>query len=423
MTAPHGSADARMPHVRGEGSGMPDRSGLTLDRRGLLRGAAAAGTLGLGLAAGLSTTPPAQAAGTPTALDPKDFTLESHGTKTLDLADALLKEAGSADIADVMKAANHDRTEASVISGQVHGFVWDDSEQKEADCFPQGITSTRDAVGTKDNGRYQDHQLLAVSFYDKDPESSRINLVDWDASRPNKYRRVLLVEPTGPVEKPDFEDVTVHVGGIAWYGDLLYVADTGAGMRVFDMTRILKTDTGGDYEKVGRDGDTFQAHHHAFALPQIGFIESKTAKGTDDLLWSTISLDRPKRSIVMTEYRAAKEGESFPAGTTRAVRFPFAKDSTHFAKTTTASEALAVPIHYLNGVASHNGRWWFNSSRYKTLSYWPGSGPLHVHEEWVSYGESLSYWENEDGPDLLWSLQEGVGHRTVFAVEQADFAG
>lgn len=415
MTAAHGPIDA--PHSR-----LDREGGAGLDRRGLLRGAVAAGTLGLGLASGISLSPAAQAASAPKALDPKQFTLTSHDTKTADLADALLKEAGSADIAAVMKAANHDRTEAHVIDGQAHGFVWEDSEQKDETWYPQGITSTRDAVGTKDNGRYQDHQLLAVSFYRKEPAWSRINLVDWDATMPNRYRRILLVEPTGTVDKPSFTDVDIHVGGISWYGDYLYVADTGSGLRVFDMTRILRTDASGDMDEIGRVGDRFSAHHHSFALPQIGTITANDPTGDEDpLLWSTISLDRPKKSIVVTEYRVTEEGGQFPTGTTRAVRFPFAKDSTRFAEKTTATEALAVPLHFLNGVGSHNGRWWFNDSHNKRLHYWSGSGAMS-DEPWVSWGESLSYWEDEDGPDLLWCLQEGVGNRTVFAVEQGDYS-
>jgi hypothetical protein len=37
-------------------------------------------------------------------------------------------------------------------------------------------------------------------------------------------------------------------------------------------------------------------------------------------------------------------------------------------------------------------------------------------------GESISYWEDTTGPDLLWSVQEPVGHRNVFAVRQASYS-
>jgi hypothetical protein len=73
-------------------------------------------------------------------------------------------------------------------------------------------------------------------------------------------------------------------------------------------------------------------------------------------------------------------------------------------------------------VASHNGRWWFNSSGSKQLYYWtPAAGPSTF--SWVGSGESLSYWEDDASADLLWSLQEGAGNRNVFAVTQATYGG
>ena len=51
---------------------------------------------------------------------------------------------------------------------------------------------------------------------------------------------------------PNFKDIPIHAGGVSWYGDYLYVADTGHGMRVFDMRKILKTNTGGTADQIGR---------------------------------------------------------------------------------------------------------------------------------------------------------------------------
>jgi hypothetical protein len=71
-------------------------------------------------------------------------------------------------------------------------------------------------------------------------------------------------------------------------------------------------------------------------------------------------------------------------------------------------------------VASHNGRWWFNSSGSKQLYYWTPADGSHTYA-WVGGGESISYWEDDTEADLLWSLQETVGHRNVFAVTQATY--
>ncbi|MGP9539627.1 hypothetical protein ACT3SP_16625 [Brachybacterium sp. AOP43-C2-M15] len=402
-------------------SAVPDepRAHRGFDRRTLLRGAGLLGALG---AAG-GALAPARAAPTPTVVDPAAFRLTADYTEYTARVEALLEQAGRASVSQVMDDANHERTPATVIDTQVHGFRFATSDENDPDAFPQGIATSRDAVGTAGDGRYDGRQVIAVSFYNNSPKSSRINLIDWDANHPDAYRRILLVEPTGTAEEPSFQDVPIHAGGIAWYGDLLYVADSAAtpgGLRVFDMSRILTTDTGGTKDQIGRVGETFYAHNYAYVLPQVGTVASEVDAGTEPLVWSTVSLDRVTRSIVMTEYRC-EDCEEYPTGTTRAVRFDFQEGGPTFADTTTASEALEVPLHYLNGVGSHNGRWWFNSSRHKTLDHWPGEGALTTYP-WVSWGQSLSYWEDEDGPDLLWSLTEGEGFRAVFAVRQDGYS-
>lgn len=398
----------------------PPAPRLDVDRRTLLWGA---GLLGAVTATGASLAP-AQAASAPTEVDPAAFRLTADYTEYTARVEALLEQAGRASVSQVMDDANHERTPATVIDTQVHGFRFATSDENDPDAFPQGFATSRDAAGTAGNGRYDGRQVIAVSFYNNSPKSSRINLIDWDANHANAYRRILLVEPTGTAEEPSFQDVEIHAGGIAWYGDLLYVADSAAkpgGMRVFDMSKILTTDTGGTKDQIGRVGDTFYAHNYAYVLPQVGTISSEVEAGTEPLVWSTISLDRVTRSIVMTEYRCDDSCDNYPTGTTRAVRFDFQEGGPTFAGTTTASEALEVPLHFLNGAGSHNGRWWFNSSRHKTLSYWSGEGSLTTYP-WVSWGQSLSYWEDADGPDLLWSLTEGEGFRAVFAVKQAGYS-
>jgi hypothetical protein len=46
-----------------------------------------------------------------------------------------------------------------------------------------------------------------------------------------------------------------------------------------------------------------------------------------------------------------------------------------------------------------------------------------AHHWNLSFGESISYWEDPKGADLLWTLQEGKGNRNVFAVKQATYDG
>jgi hypothetical protein len=370
------------------------------------------------------------AAVAPTVLPAGQFTVTSNYHQFDALNNALVATLGTVAVHTVMDNANHDRTaitDSLGLPGYTGGFKFDAGDNGDCANYPQGITTSRDAIGTANSGNYDGHQLILVSWYTKDgcdgaQSRSRITLVDWDATYPNKYRKVLLVEPTGTAATPNFKDIPIHAGGVSWYGDYLYVADTGRGMRVFDMTKILKTNTGGTAGQIGRQPDgTYFAHNYAYVLPQIGTVTASTTSGTS-LAWSTISLDRVSGSMVMTEYTCASGCTSFPNRAPRAARFPFAPGATTFAATTTASQALQLPWFKLNGVASHNGRWWFMSSGAKQLYYWTPSAGSHTYA-WVGGGESISYWEDTTNPDLLWSLQETVGHRNVFAVEQASFDG
>jgi hypothetical protein len=375
-----------------------------------------------------TTVPSAQAAVAPTTLPADQFTLRSDYHRFDTLNSSLVAKLGVAAVHTVMENANHDRsaiTDSLGLAGYTGGFKFDSGDNGDCANYPQGVTTSRDAVGTANSGNYDGHQLVLVSWYTTNGCSgaqsrSRITLVDWDATYPDKYRKILLVEPTGTAAAPDFKDIPMHAGGVSWYGDYLYVADTGSGMRVFDMRKILKTDTGGDSDQIGRQSETtYYAHNYAYVLPQVGSVTAATTSGTA-LKWSTISLDRPTSSIVMTEYTCQADCTDYPNRPPRAIRFPFAAGATTFAATTTASEALRLPWYKLNGVASHNSRWWFASSGSKKLYYWaPATGSATFN--WVGGAESISYWEDTANPDLLWSLQETVGHRNVFAVEQASY--
>ncbi|GLW29392.1 hypothetical protein [Actinoplanes regularis] len=373
---------------------------------------------------------PALAAAAPTSLPAGQFTLTADYDQFSALGTALAARLGTATVSDVMENANHSRwaiTDSLNLPGYSTGFRFDDEDRNSCTSFPQGITTSRDAVGSPNGGRYDGHQLILVSWYTMrgcggSTSRSRITLVDWDATHPKRYRKILLVEPTGTTSAPSFTDIPIHAGGVSWYGDHLYVADTVRGMRVFDMTRILKTSTAGTADQIGRQNDTtYYAHNYAYVLPQVGTITAATTSGTA-LVWSTISLDRADPSIVMAEYTCTSGCTRYPNRAPRAVRFPFAPNLTTFAAGTTATEALRLPWRRLNGVAAHDHRWWFNSSGDKKLYYWTPSRAPSAYN-WVTGGESISYWDNGTRPDLLWSLQEPMGHRNVFAVQEAAYDG
>jgi hypothetical protein len=167
------------------------------------------------------------------------------------------------------------------------------------------------------------------------------------------------------------------------------------------MRKILKTDTGGSADQIGRQSSgVYYAHNYAYVLPQVGTVTASTTSGAS-LAWSSISLDRVSKSIVMVEYTCASGCASYPNRAARAIRFPFASGATTFAATTTASEALQLPWYNLNGVASHNGRWWFNSSGAKKLYYWTSAAGAHVFVGRWRRKHQLLGRHHEPGPAVV----------------------
>jgi hypothetical protein len=363
------------------------------------------------------------AADGPTTLPANTFTLYADYAMSPNVVKALTERLHPVNVGAVMDNANLDRAALPPsfhLDGLADGFRFNDGDNSDCHNLPQGITTTRDAHGAD----YGGHQLILVSWYTRDDcdggkaTRSRITLVDWDKDYPNKYRQILLVQPSGTIKTPDFKDIPSHAGGAVWFGHYLYVADSGDGVRVFDMQKILPTNTGGTADQIGRQSDTlYYAHNYAYVLPQIGELTA-AAFSPYPLVWSSISLDRATSSLVAAEYTCV-DCKGFPNHAPRAVRFPIPTATEMFPLIEPSTEVLQLPWYHLNGVASHNGRWWFTSSARHTLYYFQPDAGCNGYE-WVNGGESLSYWESS-GDDLLWSLMESKDNRNVFAVRQETY--
>lgn len=180
---------------------------------------------------------------------------------------ALSKILDNASIADVIDSANHPMTEAS--SWDYHevksALYWENSDDfndfDTSKWIPQGITNSADgdASGTVDG-----KDALIVSWHNDGDTSARVTFVDKET---NMYRHVLLVYPT---DDDDFKEVAIHAGGITWYGNTLWVVDTGIGFRVFDLSNIWKVEAG---DGVGKTSDgTYTAAGYGFVLPQIRYV-------------------------------------------------------------------------------------------------------------------------------------------------------
>jgi hypothetical protein len=117
-----------------------------------------------------------------------------------------------------LRQRRRDTVELKWLSARVYTRKW----------YPQGI----------DLGTWQGRKVLAVSWFRKDRTgqhlASRITFIDLERSR---HLDVSLT-----VERGDgaLVPAQIHAGGLAWFGDRLFVAATGQGVWEFDLQDIRR---------------------------------------------------------------------------------------------------------------------------------------------------------------------------------------
>lgn len=208
----------------------------------------------------------AQAAG---AISTSGFNLTrtSSSTAVLGALDTALPNVSIDTVAaDANRVGPTGSSCTSVLPNVTKKYCWASDDNNTEQWYAQGVSSTYDAyggAGTTAGGR----SLLATSWYDHDggtDKGARVSILD----RANaKYRHVLLAVPTGTSSSPSFTIANTHAGGLAWYGRLLYVADT-SGIRVFDMGRMWRVDTG-ITGSIGRTSSGYGAYGYKYVAPQV----------------------------------------------------------------------------------------------------------------------------------------------------------
>lgn len=170
----------------------------------------------------------------------------------------LLQQHPPVTLADVVASiATEGRTTASCdppgVVNMFTAFCWSDAGDGENDDFnsgewkPQGIAGSGES-GLDGNSTWEGvppgKSLLAVTWYrDGGDHATRLSLLDL-TTFPVTYRHLDLFaacDITSPCPLDGgFKPLTgSHVGGVAWAGRYLYVADTSLGFRVFDLTKIF----------------------------------------------------------------------------------------------------------------------------------------------------------------------------------------
>lgn len=353
------------------------------------------------------------------------FALEESpdlGVVTPPLVTALAAITTKVTAADVFADANRVATKTTSVPGSPGGlgyaFRWQDDDNNSTKWTPQGITGTADADAT---GKVGGKSGVLVSFYDEPPpgevnDGVRIAFVDTTTPATPKYRFALLVIPKGTPQAPSFDPVKIHAGGLVWFGDFLYVADTTHGFRVFDMRSIMQVAT--DADTFGCVGTTCRASGYKYIIPQIGKYEVSSACSP---LFSYVSLDRKSDppALVSGEYCSTTACSGPLAG--RVYRWPLdAKSGLLRSKTTFPTEAFLTSHKQVQGGAFLDGTFYLSSSAPAAAGgeLYRVAGKKSATSSWSDSPEDLMV---DNGNGWLWSLSEAAGARAVYAAKLSSY--
>ncbi|QXJ24500.1 hypothetical protein AGRA3207_005835 [Actinomadura graeca] len=295
---------------------------------------------------------------------------------------------------------------------------WDREDSVTRTWVPQGVTGISDAV---DDERWSGGgRPLLVSWHDKG--STRVTFVNPDR---RSYRHVLLVEPGTRGGRPTFGDIDVHAGGIAWFGNRLYVADTRRGVREFDMRQIydLAASRAGSTEhedRIGLHGGKYYGHGFRYVLAQTGsWLYARggagpRCRGAGPLRTSWLSIDRTTYRPVLIAGEYCRP--SAPRG--RVVTWPLS-GLTGGASHVRADWIALLPDDKIQGGVRTHGQWWFTHNRgtrrgqlltaYRDWDEWGG-----VRRMTISHGpEDLSCYR---GQGRLWTVAEHAHRRALYGL-------
>jgi hypothetical protein len=395
------------------------------------------------------------------APDSRDFALRKTNLDLQSRVNALDKLLDKSGVQQLLAKANRDAAhngacKAGAFDDIPAGSQWYCFEPDDAgeaggpvEWIPQGVTTVADA---QEDGLWGNREALLVSWYDdaQDPKKGiRVTFLDPNTK---KYRHVLLVYPyIRENGDPTYEIVGrpqggIHAGGILWYGNYLYVADTRRGIRVFDMRYIfdLAESPAGDTtdrKHIGLGGlpplggESYRGFGYRYVMPQVGAWVNAAGPDNDDPRntcsgsgaprFSYISLDRSETpdQLITGEYCATgDEGRvaRWPLNGDTAELLPDQVDGRVF-----ASDAYRLARDQIQGAVSYNDTWYLNRSTGQDAggSWKPGQlivakptgGQLRTTDvRPAGVGpEDLSFWPAHDE---LWSVTEHAPDRMLYGV-------
>jgi hypothetical protein len=320
--------------------------------------------------------------------------------------------------------------------------------------IPQGVTTVADAQA---DGLWGNREALLVSWYDHEDSPApkkgvRVTFLDPNTK---KYRHVLLAYPYirekgAPAFRglPDFEIVGrpqggIHAGGMVWYGNYLYVADTTRGVRVFDMRYIfdLGKSPAGDttdrrhigWGEVVPGERAYRAFGYRYVMPQVGAwvnAAGPDAGGSGHCPGPEDEEGAPKFSYVGLDRSEVPDqlitGEYCSSGDNgRVARWPLNGDTGELLPDQIdgrvfATDAYRLPARNIQGAVSYDDTWYLSRSRGKSkqgqlIVAKPDGGNLRETDTRAAGvgPEDLSFWPAHDE---LWTVTEHAPDRMLYGV-------
>jgi hypothetical protein len=308
-----------------------------------------------------------------------------------------------------------------------------------SDWVPQAVASSNEGAV----GGYTGPSAVAVTWYQPrpdhtagaadDPQNDRISFINTPASGDSAtYRHVLMVEPVVENGKLNLRRVKMHAGGIAWYGNILYVASTGGGIRAFDVRRIFAVHTNKD--TVGLDTATpsdanLYGESFAYVILEVANYKktdaacnrSPTAVNTG-LCFSGVTVNRSASpvSLISYEYRTKDEMVAAKVGS-RIVHWPLDGSTGLLARAADgkvhSGKLFVTPTYQVQGVSIDHATFFMSTSQAGGTFYREvdGDGVAPDKSTWAQGAETVSFTTTSFG-DRLWSISEVPGRRMLFWV-------
>jgi hypothetical protein len=300
------------------------------------------------------------------------------------------------------------------------GFTWNVSDFTTEPWWPQGISGTSDAYGfdPPDSRRH----IVASSYHKEDDASknkgARVSFFDITDDDSIHYRHALLVKPIRLEDgTPSFESINTHAGGIVWFQNYIYVAQTGSGLRVFDLDQIIEVNTGGSESFLGIDGNgDYRAYNYRYVIPEVS--RYKRCDTCCCARFSFVGMDRSEMGLVTGEYTGADDDG-------RLIKWWLDEDTGRLRDFN--DDGLITPytayFHGLRGAqgaVSYQGRYWVSSN-------YEEGGSIHTgylytgrpDESLVGHGHTFGtedlYYSIYD--DYIWGLGEMPANRYIFNMD------